>query len=130
MICSYVIGFNYLILPLILKILTNKKEIIMFSYVFAIIVMITAVVYKSILYYKKSTKVFLITSIESIGIVIACLIEGYFNVYKGRQQTGVTTLYFFPSIVICVGSIPFLLFARDMIINMNKLINESDENNI
>lgn len=121
-ICSVIIAFDCLVLPLILKCLGSGKEHIILWYVSALLILICAIFYKNKLYFNRWSKTIGITVVESLGICLGCLLDAYFNVYIGQLDLESSSVYFFPYLVMGVAIIPFLMCAQKIIEDYKTLL--------
>lgn len=116
-ICSVIMTFDFLVLPLILKCKGSGKKHIILCYVIAILMLISAIFYKNKLYFDKWLKAITVTIVEAFGVSLGCISDAYFNVYIGQLNLDSRSVYFFPYVVMGVAIIPFLVSAQKIIEN-------------
>lgn len=127
MICTIIILFDCLVLPLILKCMECQINVIISSYCICLSVLLGSILYKNNLYYVKWIQVIVVTCFDFLGIAIGCISDAYLNICVGQLNGNSYSVYFGPYLIIGIGMIPFLVSAYKITNNYKKIFTNIEE---
>ncbi len=128
MVCIALIIIVYFILPFSLKIFQATMDAVFYSYLVVLSLLTFALINKNNLINKHNIKVIKGTLLEAVSISVPAAINAYYNVCLciNSMETGESTTYIGPIILMGIGLGPFLIDTKEITREFVRIADDKD----